>query len=639
MESPRNKAWGVTLEQRLFYITGVLALGMLAQWLAWQLRKPAILVLLIFGFAAGMAANPEELIGQDLLYACVSIAVAIILFEGGLSLELDELELGGSTVLPLVTLGVLITWLLGSLAAWQVFGLDPAMAALLGAILTVSGPTVVVPLLVHVRPAQRVGSVAKWEGIVIDPIAATLALLVFEVVLTGEYEKAASDTFWRLTMTCFVGVAVGWSAKALVVSLLKRYLVPDFLQNSFLLAVVVGSFAVSNYFRSESGIVAVTLFGVLLANQHQVKIEHLLEFKENLRVLLISSLFIVLASICDVQAMLDLGFKALGFVLLLLLIRPVAVFLSLIGSPLNWRELSFLSWLAPRGIVAAAVSTLFALEMTTRDSTASAERAALSPEMLAQAEMLVPITFSVILGTVVVYGLSLSRLARWLQVSEPNPQGILFVGATEPVRAIAQAVHREGFAVQMVDTNHRHVSAARLAGLSAHCASIVSEYSLESADLAGIGRLLAMTSSQEINALAAIEYAARFGRSEVYSLPQSQETSQRQKPASTRLSARSLFSEQATYQWLADRFAAGVQVKKTRLSEAFSYEDFRSRYGDSALVLFVIDENGTLTICTTDTEPNFKPGQSLISLVDAEQCIEKSTETKAAMDQSQGVNT
>ncbi len=614
------------------YLAGIVALGVSAQWLAWRLRLPAIVLLLAFGFAIGQVAGPDqidEIIAPELLFAIVSLSVAIILFEGALSLQFSEVRETGRTVTQLVTVGVLVTWFLTTIAAQLFLDFDLMMAMLAGALFTVSGPTVIIPLLRHVRPERRIGSLVKWEGIVNDPIGAVLAALVFEVVLHGRLATAAEgitmgDTALGLLKTAVVGGVLAAITAALLIQLLKRYLIADFLQNAVILAMVLVVFTISNHLQAESGLVTVTLLGVILANQQSVTLKHVIEFKENLRVLLISTLFIVLASRIELGDMLEVGWGGVAFlVALLLVVRPAAVFLATLGSQLTYRERLLLAWIHPRGIVAAAVASLVALEIAT---VAAAEPGVFSPQMIEKVERLVPLTFFVIVGTVTVYGLTLGPLSRLLGLSRQNPQGVIFAGAQPFSRAIAHALAEEGYQTLMVDTNPRNIAAARMAGLPVCFASIGSEYVHEEIDLGEIGRLLAMTPNDEVNTLATLEFADHFSRAEVYQLAPPDASSERNETVLPHRRGRLLFGPDVTYGRLAQRQAEGAVIKKTRLSEDFSYDDFLKRYGPTATVLFLIEESGNLTVVTAEKPPAPKPGQTLVCLVDA---IEESDEDDA----------
>jgi NhaP-type Na+/H+ or K+/H+ antiporter len=595
-----------------YYLVGVLALGIAAQWLAWRLRLPSILLLLAFGFGAAWLVSEfygVDIRGQiddELLFPIISLSVAVILFEGGLTLRLSELRAAGGVVLRLVTIGALVTWIFTALIAIWLLGFDPRIAALIGAILVVTGPTVIGPLLRHVRPARKIGSIVKWEGIVIDPIGAMLAVLVYEAVLAGE-SGGPIDAATSMLQTVVVGGAFAAAGAWLLVQLLKRYWIPDYLHNPVLLASVLVLFNASNHFQSESGLLTVTLLGVILANQQQVSIKHILEFKENLRVLLISALFIVLASQIEIGDITNLGWGGLGFlVAMILVVRPASIFLATIGSELNVRERVFLAALAPRGIVAAAVSSVFALEVAHHAHGGIAD----------QARQLVPLTFLVIVGTVAVYGLTAAPLARWLGLADGKAQGILFAGADAWVRKLAELLQEEDFQVLLVDTNRQNIAKARLAGLPTACANILSEHAREEIELGGIGRVLAVTSNDEVNSLAALEFVETFGSQNAYQLPTEEETEGHRAAASLHLRARSLFAPAATHAQLSLRIAFGAVLKKTTLTEEFTYENFQAMYGENALVLFLIEESGELTVCTADNPPTPKSGQKLICLVD-----------------------
>ena len=594
------------------YIASILALGIVVQWLAWRLQIPAIVMLLVSGFILGQFTDLQTGSEQELFFACISLAVGIILFEGGLSLDFREIKGVRGVVFRLVSLGLVVTWLLTAWLAHRVAGFSLEMSLLLGALLTVSGPTVIMPLLRQVQPEKRIGSLMKWEGIVNDPIGAVLAAIVFELILHRTSGSIASDSLVSLGLTLLTALVLSISSALLILQMLRRYWVPDYLQNPLILAMVVFIFALSNQLQHESGLVTITLLGVILANQHSVPIKHIADFKENLRTLLISTLFIVLAARIkvDMDSLAMLGWRSVAFVaLLILVVRPLAVFISTVGSNLTWQERLLLAWVHPRGIVAASVSSLFALEIVR----------VLGPDdpLAQEANRFVLTVFLVIVVTVTVYGMPMSWLARRLGLSRQNPQGILFAGATPAVREIAQAIAKEDFTVLVVDTNPRNNSAARMAGLPVIFASIGSELVREKTDLGGIGRLLAMTPNDEVNTLASMAYAERFGRSEVYQLATAEASIGKDERQASYRKGRILFAKPTTFDGLQKRFADGQRVKSTLLSEDFTFDDFLDRYGESALVLFRIDNAGKLLVATNETEMTPQSGQKIIALVDA----------------------
>jgi len=594
-------------EHLLIGFAAIIVLGIGAQWIAWRVGLPAILLLLVCGFIAGPATgfiNPDKLFG-DLFLPIVSVSVGVILFEGGLSLKFSELTEIRSVVRNLVTVGVLVSWAVTSVASYFLFGFDYRIALLLGAILVVTGPTVIVPLLREIRPSGRVGSLIKWEGIVIDPIGALLAVLVFEAIIAGGVEKATEQVAFNVLKSLAVGGVLGFlSAQAAILILRKRW-VPDHLENPVTLMIVVGVFTISNYLQSESGLITVTLMGIVMANQRAVSVKHIMEFKETLRVLFISTLFVMLAarlSADDVKYVMN--FASLGFLLVIFFIgRPLSVFISTFWSDLNLKEKVFLSWMAPRGIVAAAVSSVFALRLYQAG--------------LPEAVHLIDLTFLVITATVVVYGLTAFPLAKKLGIANPNPQGVLIVGAHAWARNIAAFLHENGYQVSLVDSNWANVSSARQDGLKAYYENVVLEDVSEDIGLDGIGKLLALTPNDEVNSLAALRFIEFLGRSNVYQLPrQTKFRTVSEQTIPKHLSGRLLFASDATYGNIARRFSQGAVIKKTPLTEEFTYESFKEHYGDKAMPMFLIRENGDLIPFAQDNVPSPIAGQQLVALVE-----------------------
>lgn len=586
--------------QFLIALTSIFVFGTGAQWLSWKLRLPSILLLLAAGFLAGPVLKiiePDELLG-DALFPFVSMSVAIILFEGSLSLKLQELKQIGSVLGYLLTIGVLVTWVLGALGAYFILGLPQSTAILLGAILVVTGPTVIGPILRQIRPVGQVGPIARWEGIVIDPIGAVLAVLVFETYRPYATEGvnngawiAVESLFWTL----LYGGGFGALAALALVALLKRHAIPDHLESLVTMLFVLTGFALSNIMQEESGLVAVTLMGVMVANSG-VTLKHIVEFKESLSLLLISGLFILLASRVELSSFAELGWSGPLFVLfMILIVRPVSIFASTLFSNLNWREKVFLSWLAPRGIVAAAVSSVFAIHLGEDGGG------------------LVPATFLLIVGTVVVYGLTAFPLAKYLGLATADPQGVLILGANELARTIGHAIQEAGFPVMLVDTNRWNISSARMEGLRTRNADILNENTLNQLDLGGIGRLIALTPNDEVNSLGAMHCSAIFGRANVFQLTPWRRAEKQEKSVSY-LRARFLFGEDLSYQRLIDRLDSGAVVKATKITTEFTYEEFQKEHGGTAIPLFVT-QNRKLTVM--DAEHNRpKPGQKLIALVD-----------------------
>ncbi|MGD9634900.1 MAG: cation:proton antiporter [Pirellulales bacterium] len=585
----------------------ILALGILAQWLAWLMRVPAIVILLLCGFFCRYAAGPpNQVIPEAVMFPLVSLSVGLILFEGGLTLRFRDIRETRNVLLRLVTIGLMMSWAMTALAAHFVLGLSVEMATLVGAMLTVSGPTVIVPLVRNIRLKRRIGSLVKWEGIVNDPIGAVLAALVFSSFFHESGSSSAEGWLRELAVTVLVGAVLGLAAAWLIVQVLRRFWIPDYLQSPVILALVVVLFAISNYLQREAGLVTVTVLGIALVNQRTATLKHVIEFKENISVLIVSTLFIVLAANVDVSVtqLRSLGWSLAAFLaLLIFVIRPASVALATMFSELSWRERVLLAWIHPRGIVAAAVASLLALDLA-------------ESSFAAEGEQFVFVTFATVVTTVLVYGLTLPALSNWLGISSPNPQGILFAGASPLVRDIAKVVQDEGISVLAVDTNHEQATAARLAGIPTHFASIGSEFVREEIDLSDIGRLLAMTPNDEVNTLAAMEFVDQFGRAEVYQLAAAEPDHQRRDRVAAYRRGRTLFARDATYALLNQRYAAGARVKKTQLSGNFTLKSFLEHHGPSAVVLFLVDATGKLLVKTSDAVSFTKNYPKVIALVD-----------------------
>lgn len=593
-------------EDLLIGITAVIVLGISASWLAWRLRLPSILLLLIVGFVSGPVLGliqPDQLLG-DLLFPIVSLAVAFILYEGGLTLNFHELRRVGGVVLRLVTIGTLVTWLIGTAAAYYLLNLDLSLALLLGALLVVTGPTVVGPLLQQVRPKGEVAATLKWEGILIDPIGALLAVLVFEVIIEGELHQAPALILQGVLIKLLIGVAIGLAAAGILLLLLKRFWIPDHLQNGVSVLVVLAAFATANVLHEESGLLSVTLMGIVLANQNWVAVRHIVEFKENLRVMLIATLFILLAARLQLADFAQLGFGVVLFLaVLVFLARPLSVLLSTFGSELNWRERGLIAWIAPRGIVAAAVSAIFALRLTESGHSG--------------AQQLAPLTFLVIVGTVLLYGLTAKPLARWLNVTDEDPQGMLILGAHPFARQLALAFQAEGVRTLLLDSNWHNVTQARLEGLDVQYGNALAEYMLDDLNLNGIGRFLALTTNDEANALVALHFAELFGRSEVYQLPiRKEKDSPARESSPLHLQGRLLFGRTMTYHELEERMESGSVIKVTPITKTFRFHDFKEMYQDQAIPLFLIDKAGVIAPWTVTEPPTPQPGDRIMSLVD-----------------------
>ncbi|UTF61330.1 sodium:proton antiporter [Gilvimarinus sp. DA14] len=584
-------------------IIGITAL--LCQWGAWKARLPAILFLLIAGLILGPATgvlNPDALFG-DLLFPLVSLAVAVILFEGSLTLNFKELGTISAVVRRMITVAAPVTWLIVAISTHFLFGLSWELSILFGALMVVTGPTVVTPLLRTVRPSERVANILRWEGIVIDPIGALLVVVVYEFIVTQSQGQAFSQSLFLFLEIIVVGLAIGAAAGFALGKVLSRRRLPEYLQNLATLSLLFLVFTVCNHLAEESGLLGVTVMGMWLGNMRGVHIHNILNFKENLTILFISGLFIILAARLPMEQLLSIF--ALAPLLLLLIIqfiaRPVSVALATLRSNIKFRERILLGWIAPRGIVAAAVSALFALR--------------LSEQGYAGAELLVPLTFAVILGTVIFQSATSRPLAKLLGIVEPEPRGVLILGANSVARTVGKALQQQDMPVLLSDSNWENIRAARMAGFKTFYGNPVSEFASQRLDLTGIGNLLAMSPLRELNVIAGMHFRNEFGIHRTFNVRTSADTNQSEKhQVSNQLKGLPLFNPDLTYAKLASLIHAGAEIKTTKLTDEFSFDDLRRQDPDAQL-LFGINERGKLKPYLADEK--FKPGAgwTILSLV------------------------
>lgn len=583
-------------------LAGVLLAGIACQWIAWRVRLPAIIFLLAAGIAAGPLLgllDPDALLG-DLLFPLVSLAVAVILFEGSLTLRFHEIRGLGRVIRRLITWGMLITWLVTALATRLALGFSWEVSSLFGALMVVTGPTVIVPLLRTVRPSAAVANVLRWEGILIDPIGATLAVLVFEFIVAGGGEGGLGTSLLVFGEIVLLGLVMGVAGGQAFGVLLRRHWIPHYLQNVAALAAVAAVFALSNHFAEESGLLTVTVMGVWLANQPGVDLDGILDFKESLSVLLISVLFIALAARMDLALFRTLGWPSLGVLAAIqFLARPLGAQVAAWGSELARGERHLLAWIAPRGIVAAAISALFALKLEELGH--------------ADAALMVPLTFLVIVGTVVLQSATARPIAAWLGAAAPEPRGVLMVGANRVTRALAQELAENHVPVLLADDKWSGVTEARQAGLAAYYGNPASEHAERHLDLTGLGRLLAVTPSEDVNALCVQHYRPEFGPPNVYAIRTRPPASPaRELKSAPRRRGRTLFGPEVTFTKLASLLAGGAELRTTRLTEAFSFADYLAR--QPRIPLFAIDPGEGLHVFSGEEEVTPGEGWRVIGL-------------------------
>ncbi|GAA4642016.1 sodium:proton antiporter [Pontixanthobacter gangjinensis] len=595
------------MEEQALVIALVGVLGIGAQWVAWRTGWPAIVLMLAAGFLAGPILgvfDPEHAFG-DLLEPMVAIGVALILFEGGLSLDFRELRHSGQAVWRLATIGVVLAWIFGSVAGKYIAGLEWEVAILFGGILVVTGPTVVMPLLRQSTIQTRPASILKWEAIVNDPTGALCAVVAYEYFrITNEQPTATLfQVVPPMIIAALVAGLIGYAAAKAIAWSFPRGAVPEFLKVPVLLTTVIAVFVLSNQIEHEAGLVAVTVMGVALANMHVSSLRSIHPFKQNIAVLLVSGIFILLSASLSLDDLVYLdprnNWGFIAFLLaLLFVVRPATILLSLAFSSVPWNERLFLAWIAPRGIVLVAISGLFALR--------------LSDLGYADGNILIGLSFAVVVVTIVAHGFTIDWVAKLLKVKGSTRPGLIIVGSTPWTNALAVQMKELDTPVMMVDPSWQRLGLARKNGLPVYHGEILNEATEHNLDLTPFQVLVAATENEAYNALVCNEFAHEIGRDSVYQLGEStREDDKHALPPSIR--GRALFESGFGVEDLSERQQQGWVFRKTTLSEEFDFEAAQEKLPDAAHMLLILRESGTMRFFTHVVRPEPRAGDTIIS--------------------------
>jgi len=497
-------------------LAGIIILGILAQWVAWKFKIPAILPLILIGLLVGPIAaeflsedgtkwiepiwnQKEGLFPGESLFYFVSLAIGVILFEGGLTLKFSEIKNVGPVISKLITIGSIVTFFGAAIAAHFIFELSWKICFLFSALIIVTGPTVITPILRNIPLKKDVSAVLKWEGILIDPIGALVAVLVYEFISVdagGEFTKTALIEFGKIVL---FGSTFGFAFAHGLNLIINKKWVPHYLMNVFSLAAVLSVFVLSDAFAHESGLLAVVVMGMVIGNSNSPHLKDILYFKESLSVLLISILFILLAANINFEELLLIyNWKtAILFAIIVFVIRPIGVFLSTQGSTLKLNEKLFVSWVGPRGIVAAGIASLFGLKLASKG--------------VEGAEYITPLVFVIVLGTVLLNATTARLFAKIVGVFLKQSNGILIVGASKVSRLLGHYLETNGRHVVLIDSNQSNIAKAKELGLEAMTTNIYSDNLMDNIELNDVGYLMAMTGNAEINKYAINKFSKQFG--------------------------------------------------------------------------------------------------------------------------------
>ena len=581
-----------------FALVGALGVG--SQWLAFRLRMPAIVLMLVAGILIGPVAgvfDPERDIGP-LMGPMISIAVAIILFEGGLTLNFHSLQDAVTGVKRLVVVGAPLGWLTSALALHYAAGLSWEASAVFGGIMIVTGPTVIAPLLRTARLSKRPAALLQWEAIVNDPIGALAAVLAFEVVLVLNTATTMGHAVQELIIGIAVATVLGLIGGFGLARAFKRGWVPEYMKVPVLFSLLLAVFALSDTVLHESGLLAVTIMGIVIANSNLPSYVELLRFKEHATVLLVSGVFILLAANLDFATLAQLNWRAVAFVLAVILIaRPLTVLVSLMGSGVPFKEQLLVAFTGPRGVVLVAVAGLFG------------ER--LAELGLPDASLIGPLAFVLVAVTVVLHGFTLAPVARMLGLTGADTPGVILIGGSAWTTALAETLQSSDVPVLMTDPNFGNLRGARAAGIETFSGDILSEAAEQRLELVSYATLVAATDNDAYNTLVATDLAPEFGRGNVFQITREKSDSARHHLPAT-LGGKALGPE-LTHSGVSKLIQEGWDFGATRLTEEFSAEDWRAA-SPEAHVFARIDPKGVIKFIRSDEEIGGAPDVKIISL-------------------------
>ncbi|WP_341220664.1 sodium:proton antiporter [Polaribacter atrinae] len=578
-------------------LAGIIILGILAQWVAWKFKIPAILPLILIGLLVGPIAaeflsedgtkwiepiwnGKKGLFPGDSLYYFVSLAISIILFEGGLTLKRSEIKNVGPVITKLITIGSTITFFGAGIVAHYVFNLSWELSFLFSGLIIVTGPTVITPILRNIPLKKDVSTVLKWEGILIDPIGALVAVLVFEFISVGGgsgFTKTALMEFGKILL---FGTTFGFTFAHALAYAINKKLIPHYLLNVVSLSTVLLVFVESEVFAHESGLLAVVVMGMVLGNGKLSNLKELLYFKESLSVLLISILFILLAANINMEDLLLLYTwkTATLFAIVVFVVRPLAVFVSTRNSKLKFNEKLFISWVGPRGIVAAGIASLFGSKLIKQG--------------VEGAEYITPLVFMIVLGTVLFNATTARLFAKMVGVFLKRSDAILIIGASSPARLIAKYLKENNKRVILIDSNKNFIQKSLKAGLEAIEIDIYNQDLTDNIELNDVGFLIAMTGSEAVNKFALDSFSENFGEQGSYRLATAEEIKNTDLSKEQR---KILFNPKGDYINLSEAFRENPKIYEVEITTEDEYQTMVSRlFHEFKSVLLFIRKEGKL---------------------------------------------
>ena len=601
-------------------LIGVLGIG--AQWLAWRLQRPAIVLMAIAGLLFGpvlswvltmpfisgsddlrtiveaLHLNPEKDFGE-MYRPMVGIAVAIILFEGGLNLRFKDLRDASHAVTRMVLVAAPVAWVLGTIAAHYIAGLEWDISIMVGGLFVVTGPTVILPLLRQAHLPGRAAAVLKWEGIVNDPLGALFAVAGFELIRFTAMGENIQFALIKLVAVALIGAVFGILSGWALAWAFRRGHVPEYLKAPVVLIWVLFIYVMANVAAEETGLVAVTALGIAMANSKFASMVEMRRFKENIAVLLVSGIFVVLTATLTPEVLQKFDWRVLGFVLaMMFIVRPVAVVVSTIWSGLNWRETLLVSWIAPRGVVAVAVAGLFATELQEIGRPDGA--------------MFVPLAFALVFATVLSSGFTITPLTKWLGLAKDENEGVMIVGANPWSLGLAKALKDMDIPVLVADTNWRRLRGARLEGHTVFYGEVLSENADHRLDHSAFATLIAATPNDAYNALVCVEFAPELGRHRVFQVSGTDQDEADPTTITFTARGRTLSTHGRSFDALTRDWWSGWRFRSTTLSDTYTFDDFIKDRGENVDILLAKRPDGTLDFLNPEQKSKSE-GSTLLS--------------------------
>ena len=589
----------------LFEIMIIGLLGIGSQWVAWRYRLPAIVVMAITGLLVGPIfgfINPEESFGP--MYSpIISAAVAIILFEGSLNLSFSELRGVGKSIFRISTVGAFIAWILGSLTAHYVAGLSWAVAFVIGGLFIVTGPTVIMPLLRQSKLKARPAKVLKWEGIIVDPIGALLAVFAFEIITFITAIDPDGTQLLMFFAASLFAIILGWALGRGLGWMFETGHIPEFLKSPAVVVVVIFCFTAADEVMHETGLLSVTAMGITLANMGISSISDMRHFKENISVLLISTIFIMLTASLEMDTILHIfSPNIIGYVLLMMFaVRPLSIFIATIGTGLSFNERALVGWIAPRGIVALTVSGYFAT--------------VLADAGYEDASILTTLTFALVIFTVLAHGFSIGWLAKKLDLSMTGNPGVLLVGSNPFTIELSKSLAKVNVPAMIIDSSWEHLSIARKSGVPFYYGNMLSEQTEHHLDTIPYEYLLAVTDDRAFNSLICTTFLPEYGRTNVFKAsPYNQLDNGYAKGVVSKVGGRILFDKKFPLEILIGKIESGYVFRQTTLTEQFNFEAYKAEKDPSTIFLYLIKPSGQLKFFSEEMRTVPAIGDKIVSL-------------------------